>query len=310
MTRSYVQHLILSATVIFALEGCVHKPSKAVKVDPPIEASSPPPQQMVLLQEARLEAENLRAELARLKILMAKQAGELHTLRNQAETVRQREDERGQELQNIRSQLMSSQAERDQLRKHNMELEGQVASMPDTSQLVTDIQSLRSSFRQILTNMKGLVSDITLIKQEMHITSKKLKPRQTKLVPTPGEQALDNRIPDANGRIVIQYGDTLWELARTFRASVSQLKEWNDLTSDLIVTGNQLKVAKPGQKIEAQSQHVKAPSKLGSHTLKSAIQQNQDTGPAPQVDTEITPSSETTHILSIGGPESESHESP
>jgi LysM repeat protein len=217
-----------------------------MQAHPQIEAASPPPQQTVLLQEARFEAENMRAELAGLKILMAKQAGELRSLREQSQSVHHREQDQGQQLQNIRSQLLSSQAERDQLRKHNMELEGQVASAPDTSQLASDIQAIRSSFQNMMSSMKELVSDITLIKREMRLTTNKLKPQQTQLKRTQAPKALtDQQTPDAKGRIIIQDGDTLWKLSRTYQVSVGQLKEWNNMTSDLIMTGLRLKVAHP-----------------------------------------------------------------
>ena len=121
MKRLYLQHMIVSGTLVFALGACVHKPTKSMKADIPIEVPSPPPQHMVLLQEAHAEAADLRGEVASLKILMAKQMGELQSLRGQSQSVHHREQDQGLQLQKIRSQLFSSQAERDQLRKHNMD---------------------------------------------------------------------------------------------------------------------------------------------------------------------------------------------
>ena len=69
-------------------------------------------QQGVLLQEARNESENLRAEIGALKILMAKQAGEIQSLRGQSQSVHHREQDQGLQLQQIRGELLSSQAER------------------------------------------------------------------------------------------------------------------------------------------------------------------------------------------------------
>jgi LysM repeat protein len=280
--------------------------------NPQVEAASPPPQQTVLLQEARFEAENMRAELASLKILMAKQAGELRSLRERSQSVHRREQDQGQQLQNIRSQLLSSQAERDQLRKQNMELEGQVAGIPDTSQLVSDIQSIRSSFQKMMVSMKGLVSDITLIKREMRLTTKKLKPQKTQLARTQAPKALTaQQNPDAKGRIIIQDGDTLWKLSRTYQVSVGQLREWNNMTSDLILTGFPLKVAKPLETVEAPSTPAKASTELSvpagkEESLDNSVQKNLQ----PTMDTRVEIPSEPKHILSIAGPESDSHESP
>jgi LysM repeat protein len=282
-----------------------------MKADIPTEAASPPPQ-TILLQEARFEAANMRAELAGLKILTAKQAGELRSLREQSQSIHHREQDQGQELQNIRSQLLSSQAERDQLRKHNMELEGQVAGIPDTSQLVSDIQAIRSSFQNMMSSMKRLVSDITLIKREMRLTTKKLKPQQTKLAKAQPPTAFpDQQTPDAKGRIIIQDGDTLWKLSRTYQVSVGQLREWNNMTSDLIMTGFRLKVAQPLETVETQSTPAKAQTELPVPAAKEeSLDNSVQTNPQPTMDARVEIPSEPKHILSIASPQSDSHESP
>ena len=312
MKRFYLQHMILSGTLVLTLGACVHKPTKAMQADPQVEAASPAPQQTVLLQEARFEADNMRAEIAGLKILMAKQAGEFRSLRERSQSVHHREQDQGEQLQNIRSQLLSSQAERDQLRKQNLKLEAQVASAPDTSQLVSDIQSIRSSFQNMMSSMKRLVSDITLIKQEMRITTNKLKPQQTQLKRTQPPTALtDRQTPDAKGRIIIQDGDTLWKLSRTYQVSVGQLREWNNMTSDLIVTGFPLRVAEPLETVEAQSTPAKASTELfvpaaKEESLDNSVQEK----PQPPMDTRVEIPSEPKNILSIASPQSDSHESP
>lgn len=312
MKRLYLQHLILSATLVVALGACVHKPEKTMKAITPVETASPRSQYTVLLQEARVESENLRAELASLKILVAKQLGELHSLRKQSKSVYHREQGQGQELQNIRSQLLSSQAERDQLRKNNMELQGQVASMPHTSQLASDIQTLHGTFQQVMGKLKGLASDITLIKQKMHITKNILKPQQTRLTTTPPTRAGTNKqTPDAKGRILIQYGDTLWNLARTYRVSVDQLKEWNHMTSDSIMTGFPLKVVEPAEEKGNHEQHVKTPTELPIPTVKhESLDATVQMTTHPSGETQVERPTEPTHILSIASPQADSHESP
>ena len=312
MKRFYWQHMILSGTLVLTLGACVHKPTKAMQANPQVEAASPAPQQTVLLQEARSEADNMRAEIAGLKILMAKQAGEFRSLRERSQSVHHREQDQGEQLQNIRSQLLSSQAERDQLRKQNLKLEAQVASVPDTSQLVSDIQAIRSSFQSMMNSMKELASDITLIKQEMRITTNKLKPQQTQLKRTQPPTALtDRQTSDAKGRIIIQDGDTLWKLSRTYQVSVGQLREWNNMTSDLIMTGLRLKVAQPLETVEAQSPPAKASTELfvpaaTEESLDNSVQEK----PQPPMDTRVEIPSEPKNILSIASPQSDSHESP
>jgi len=308
MKRLDWAHMILSGTFILALGACVHKPTKLLDADSAVEQASPPPQQGILLQEARVESEHLRAEIGALKILMAKQAGELQSLKGRSQSIHNREQDQGLQLQQIRSELLSSQAERDQLRKRNMELEGQVASMPDTSQLVSDIQALTSSFQQIMTSMKQLTADITLIKREIHITSEKRKPQQTTLTtPAPAPASPERHTPDSQGRIVIQDGDTLWKIARKYQVSVAQLKEWNQLNSDLIMTGLRLKVTIPA---ESQTTHtnpsVEPPAPTaGQESVNETIQES-----VPTQNNRVENAPEPKHILSLGSPHSNSHESP
>ena len=318
MKRLYWQHLILTGTLAFSLEACVHKPTKTMKADIPIETPAALPPHMVLLREARSEAANMRAELASLKILMAKQAGEIRSLRARSQSVYHREQDQGTELQNIRSQLLSSQAEREQLRKHNLVLESQVVSMPDTSQLISDLQSLQGSFQQIMGNMKGLASDMKLIKQEMHIPKKTPTPRRTKMTTsslTGGSAATHtpDGTPglDAKGQIIIQDGDTLWELSQTYLVSVQQLMDWNSLTSDLILTGFPLKISDPSEAREEPLRQVNVP--IDIIVPKSPVQRVEHEvheNPQPAMDAHVKIPSEPKHILAIGSPQLDSHESP
>ena len=296
--------MVLSGTFILALGGCAQKPTKPVAADSSIGYASQATQQQVLLQEARTENENLRAEIGALKVLMAKQAGELQSLRGHTQSIQHREQDQGLELQHIRGELLDSQAERDQLRKHNMELEGQVASMPDTTQLVSDIQILTQSFQQIMTNMKQLSTDITLIKQELHRPSGKGQPLKTKLpVPNPPTSSGDRGMPDSQGRIVIQNGDSLWKLSQKYQVSVAQLREWNELNSDVIMTGFKIQVTSP---MVTQVNSANSSSNQNESPVSPSIQEDmakpvQHENP-PVQDNRVESDPEPKHILSLGNP--------
>ena len=304
MKRTHWTHMILSGTFILILGGCAQKPTKPVTVDSSIEYASKTSQQQVLLQEARTENDNLRAEIGALKILMAKQAGELQSLRGHTQSIQHREQDQGLELQHIRGELLDTQAERDRLRKHNMELEGQVASMPDTTQLVSDIQILNQSFQQIMTSMKQLSTDITLIKQELHRSSGKGQPLQTKLsAPKPPSSSGDRRVPDSQGRIVIQNGDSLWKLSQMYHVSIAQLHEWNDLDSDVIMTGFKIQVTSPmasQPNAVNTSSHPSEPA--NSPAIPEALAEPVQTERLPIQDNRVESAPEPKHILSLGNP--------
>ncbi len=318
MKRLYWQHLILTGTLAFSLEACVHKPTKTMKADSQIETPSALPPHMVLLKEARAEAENMRAELASLKILMAKQAGEIRSLRQRSQSVYHREQNQGTELQQVRSQLLSTEAEREKLRKHNMVLESQVGSMPDTSQLISDLQSLQGSFQHIMGNMKGLASDMKLIKEEMDIPTQRVTPQKTKMTTsslTGGFADTNNpnatRGLDAKGRIIIQDGDTLWELSQTYLVSVQQLKDWNGLTSDLILTGFPLKVSEPSDDLADSLRQVNLPTETAAPNAPTQhVEHEVRQSPQPPIDAHVKIPSEPKHILAIGSPQLDSQESP
>ncbi|MCA9465270.1 MAG: LysM peptidoglycan-binding domain-containing protein, partial [Nitrospira sp.] len=59
--------------------------------------------------------------------------------------------------------------------------------------------------------------------------------------------------PNSHGQVVIQEGDTLWKLANRYHVSIDQLKDWNHLSSDLIMTGLRLRVVAPDTTQEALS---------------------------------------------------------
>ncbi len=318
MKRFYWQHLILTGTLAFSLDACVHKPTTMTNASTTIKTPAALPPHMVLLREARSEAENMRAELASLKILMAKQAGEIRSLRERSQSVYHREQDQGTELQLIRSQLLSSQAERDELRKHNIELKTQVVSMPDTSQLISDLQSLQGSFQQVMGNMKGLASDMKLIKQEMHIPAQPLAPQKTKMTTSSLTGGFtDTHAPthpqelDPKGRIIIQDGDTLFELAQIYLTSVQQLKMWNNLTSELILTGFPLKVAEPSETVIAPLTQVKATMDLSIPAAPvQRVEHESRENLQPPMDAHVKIPSEPKHILSIGRPQANSPELP
>ena len=115
----------------------------------------------------------------------------------------------------------------------------------------------------------------------------------------------------SKGRIIIQEGDTLWKLSRTYQVSVEQLREWNNMTSDLIMTGLRLKVAQPLETVEAQPTPAKNSTELPvpadqEENLDNSVLEN----PQSKMDTRVEIPSEPKHILSIGSPQSDSHESP
>ena len=304
MKRYMLQHMIVIGVLALTLGACVHTPQKITKTEIPVELDSSPPQEIVLLQEARTESVNMRAELASLKILMAKQEGELRSLRKQSHAIHDREQDQGLQLQKIRSQLLSTELERDQLQKYKMSMEDQAEGTPDTTQLVSDIQAIRTSFQELMGTMQGLVSDMHFIKQEIRLPTIQNRPQQAKQPKNPPSMAIAETLtPDDKGRITIQEGDTLWELSLTHGVSVDQLRQWNHLSGDLILTGRHLQVAETMQLGEEQHKHAMSLEDTSSPIDKEETFDNliQDTLPSTAENTAELPS-EPKNIYSLANP--------
>ena len=118
-------------------------------------------------------------------------------------------------------------------------------------------------------------------------------------------------MPDAKGRIILQNGDTLWKLSRIYHVSVSQIREWNSLSSDLIVRGFPLKVSEPKKTVKDHPGPIKMSTKasapMDQRNIQDAVAQET---PDSVTTAPVNIPSEPTHILSVTPPQSDSAESP
>ena len=63
----------------------------------------------------------------------------------------------------------------------------------------------------------------------------------------PGEKLTISNSPSTKKHYIVKHGDTLWDIASVHHVSVSQLVEWNKLTSDLIHPGLNLVISDGSQ---------------------------------------------------------------
>ena len=222
-----------------ALWGCSHTPTPDVA-----QAAQKPPvdHYEVLLRESRAEADRLRSELATIKIATAKQSANLLSVQSARTALRKREDELASENQQVKAHISSLEAERDTLRRQNSELQARSASVPELRQLVLDIRALQTSVQQMVNNMQTLSTDITHIKQDMLNNQKRFGKNTPKLTTLSGPLVLP--IPPNNTEwVTVAPGDTLWRISQAYGLSVKSLKAMNDLQSDFIIVGQQLRVS-------------------------------------------------------------------
>ncbi len=217
--------------------GCSHYPATAndeVGAMPLVET------QDVLIREARAESNSLRSELAAIKISAAKQLAQLHSALEQAKSLQAREENMGSSIQQVQANLLTAETERDRLQQENSMLQAQSASLPGIQQLQTEVHMIQDAVHQIAVSMETLMTEVTLIKQDVSQSRRQARSRTASLsafsMTTP-PPAMANAEP-----WVVKPGDTLWQISLERNISIDSLMAMNQLSSDLIVEGQTLHV--------------------------------------------------------------------
>jgi LysM repeat protein len=220
---------------ILVFQGCAHQAqtSTAPSIPPPTYSNS------TLAIEAKAEAESFRAALASERIKTAKQAAVVRSTQQEAAALKARELEHAEKISQLKTELATITSERDQLRVEVTQLRAKTASAPQVLQLVTQMRTIETSLNNLSSSLGTLSKDIVTLRDEVE---------QQKLVATIKPTVSSKRQMKAEDRmvgtdlIVVQRGDSLWQLARTYGTSVNELKQINGLTHHTIVAGQFLKI--------------------------------------------------------------------
>jgi LysM repeat protein len=244
ITKSVFLNLLL---ILVPLGGCAF-----FQDSPKIEPAIPQEKEWagkyeILVKESRAEADRLRSELATIKIAAAKNNGKLQLTPGATSVQTEKEVALTSEVQKLKTDILKLQEERDQLRNQNVQLQARSEALPGMRQLVMDIKALQTSVYQLVTKMEILSSDIIQVKNDMAIQEHVLQTvphKITKRTKTEPREVGDELVPE-HASIIVEYGDTLWDIARAHGISVNELKEINDLESDAIYEDQQLLVPRP-----------------------------------------------------------------
>lgn len=96
-------------------------------------------------------------------------------------------------------------------------------------------------------NVSMIDSEELDIKADLHASAVVFKPLEEDIITQIQIDELDiDRIKDMPGIVVyiVKKGDTLWQIGKRYHVSVEQIKEMNNLTSDLIKPGDKLIIVK------------------------------------------------------------------
>jgi LysM repeat protein len=196
--------------------------------------------------DLRAEMQGVQRELGAARAAQARMEGELREAQRRAQ-----EAQRAVEAQ--REELVRTREERDRLAAISRELQGQLVELGRLRQQVGEAghdQSRLQALEQAIERHTKELAELKTAMQKLSTRSKQ-KPAGTRMaVPiykdVSDRPALSGESAESASRtVIVERGDTLWDLARQHRVRLSELIEVNDLTSDLIRPGQELILPEP-----------------------------------------------------------------
>jgi LysM repeat protein len=196
--------------------------------------------------DLRAEMQGVQRELGAARAAQARLEGELREAQRRAQ-----EAQRAVEAQ--REELVRTREERDRLAAISRELQGQLVELGRLRQQVGEAghdQSRLQALEQAIERHTKELAELKTAMQKLSARSKQ-KPAGTRLaVPiykdVSDRPALSGESAESASRtVIVERGDTLWDLARQHRVRLSELIEVNNLTSDLIRPGQELILPEP-----------------------------------------------------------------
>ena len=220
--------------VLMMPQGCAHpaQSSTTPTIPPPTYSNS------AMAFEAKAEADTLRGALASERIKAAKQAADVRSAQQQASALKAREIEHTEKISQLKTELATITAERDQLRVEVTQLRAKTASAPQVLQLVTQMRTIETSLNNLSSSLGTLSEDIVTLRDEVE-QQKKVASKPS--VSSTSHASAEDRMVGTD-LIVVRRGDSLWRLAQTYGTTVNELKRLNGLTNHTIVAGQFLKI--------------------------------------------------------------------
>ena len=225
------------------LHGCL-QPAKPVVSSGPSPA---PPTGTTLMTEALAEAEGLRTAMAAERIKAAKQTATLRTAQRQVSALRNREIEHVATISRLKKELSEARTERDKLQGEVTEFRAQAESVPQLLKMVAHVRILETSLKGMSSSIEALSNETAQLKKQIRRQRAGATPAQES---APSGQAGRGPDPGDGDFIVVKRGDSLWRLAHRYGTTVAELKTLNDLTRDVILVGQLLKIPSPAQSLD------------------------------------------------------------
>lgn len=250
-----MMRVLIALLVITAFGGCAGPPRLESS-----EAHDCTARVGQALRDRESELAAVRAEVAASKIAAAKQAAELHELRNVVPQLRQDNAASHQALAAMRQELSARQAEAERARAAREEAEQtkhtqQLTDLHGTvAALTQELDRLKQDIQQNIRQSAGASAEAG---PSLSATNGGRTPPAVPMIPeaafTPPEAnslLLPVRL-DSSGvgqgdeslmHVTVKSGDTLWGLAQWYRVTVEDLRRVNRLRSDRLSIGQVLRL--------------------------------------------------------------------
>jgi LysM repeat protein len=199
--------------------------------------------------QAQRTIADLRAELQGLQQeLGAARAGQAH-LDGELREAQRRAHEAQRAMEAQREELVRTREERDRLTALSRDLQGQMVELGRLRQQVGEAgrdQSRLQALEQAIERHTKELADLKSAMQKLSTRSKPKPASGTMAAPIYKEvadrPALAGESAGSSGSrtVIVERGDTLWDLARRHRVRLADLMTVNNLTSDLIRPGQEL----------------------------------------------------------------------
>jgi LysM repeat protein len=198
------------------------------------------------IMDLRAEMQGVQRELGAARAAQARVDGELREAQRHAQ-----EAQRAVEAQ--REELVRTREERDRLATMSRELQGQLVELGRLRQQVGEAGHDQSRLQALEAAIERHTKELAELKSAMQKLSalSKQKPASARMaVPmykgVSGQPTLSGESAESVSRtVIVERGDTLWDLARTHRVRLADLIAVNNLTSDLIRPGQELILPEP-----------------------------------------------------------------
>ena len=198
------------------------------------------------IMDLRAEMQGLEREMGAARALQARLEGELQEAQHRAQ-------EALRTVERQREELVRTREERDRLAAINRELQGQLVELGRLRQQVGEAGRDQSRLQALEQAIERHTKELAELKTAMQKLSKRSKPKPVgaRLAGPIYKDVSDRPVlsgesaESASRTVIVERGDTLWGLARKHRVRLSELISENNLTSELILPGQELILPEP-----------------------------------------------------------------